>query len=97
MLGGEIYLSSTMTKRILRKVGKIEPPVCRSCLDFLTDRELEVFHLVGSGKKSHEIANELNIAVVTVDGYRKSIKQKLGFEKIGALTSWARQWIEHQL
>ena len=77
IMSGKIYLSDEMSSKLLdslmyKESDKIENPV-----DKLTDRELEVFQLIGNGFKSLEIAKKLCISTKTVDTYRQRIKEKL--------------------
>lgn len=60
----------------------------------LTDRELQIFQLVGKGLNSHEIGNQLSISNRTVDAHRTNIKDKLGLADAVALTRYAVWWVE---
>ena len=79
VLAGEVYLSERMTASILKSltagVKSIPRPV-----DRLTDRELEVLELIGSGHTTREIAETLKLGVATVDTYRGRIKEKMNFQ-----------------
>ena len=77
VIDGEIYISPSMTKRMLfdHINGGGE---ARSAVDRLTDRELEVFQLIGEGHDMHEIAGELHLSKKTVEAHRANIKEKLG-------------------
>jgi len=74
VIDGEIYISPTMTKRMLfdHINGGGE---ARSAVDRLTDRELEVFQLIGEGHDMHEIAGELHLSKKTVEAHRANIKE----------------------
>src|SRR5262249_32656018 len=75
-LAGQVYLSAKMSVRILDafsgRGAKTDDRVAR-----LTDRELEVFRLLGQGHDSHAIAKQLHLSVKTVDAHRGHIKEKL--------------------
>jgi len=58
----------------------------------LSDRELEVFTLIGHGRRSREIAEALNISVRTVDAHREHIKKKLNLDDATALIRYAIEW-----
>ncbi|MFT5207670.1 MAG: DNA-binding NarL/FixJ family response regulator [Candidatus Omnitrophota bacterium] len=92
ILSGEVYLSDTMSAKILRKIAgekntKIESPV-----DSLSDRELEVFRLLGSGLGTRQIAKKLSRSVKTVESYREHIKLKLDLKDSSELVQNAIQW-----
>jgi DNA-binding CsgD family transcriptional regulator len=62
----------------------------------LTDRELEVFELIGSGLSTREIAEKLHLSVKTVESHREHIKEKLGLDSATELLKSAIQWIQLQ-
>jgi DNA-binding NarL/FixJ family response regulator len=77
VLAGNIYLSEKMSTAMLSKfmLGKEEEPV--SAVESLSDRELEVFRMLGEGKGTRQIANELNLTITTINSFRARIKEKL--------------------
>jgi DNA-binding NarL/FixJ family response regulator len=92
VLKGEIYLSENATRRLLHKtVG--HPGDSRLCLESLSDRELEIFKLLGEGVRTSEIAGQLHLSIHTIDTYRRRIRLKLnlrnGTELIHTATEWA--------
>ncbi len=93
VLADEVYLSPQMTKRLLRRrVGgpaQLEP----SRIGTLTDRELEVFALVGKGHSVKAIAAKLELSPKTVERYRENIKNKLGIANATELIQRATQWV----
>jgi DNA-binding NarL/FixJ family response regulator len=92
ILGGEIYVSDRMANRMLHRfVGgrHVEP---RSPIADLTDRELEVFRLIGAGQGTRQIAEELHISVKTVESYQAHIKEKLSLRGARELVQRAIQW-----
>ena len=62
-------------------------------MDLLSDREIEVFQLVGRGLTSREIAGQLNLGPTTVDSYRARIKEKLAIRNAAELYQRAAQWV----
>ena len=62
-------------------------------MDLLSDRELEVFRLVGRGLNSREIAEQVNLGPSTVDSHRARIKKKLGIRNAAQLYTRAAQWV----
>ncbi len=94
ILTGEVYLSDAMSSKILRnftgeKTGKVSTSV-----DQLSDRELEVFRLIGSGLGTRQIAERLSRSVKTVETYREHIKQKLDLKDSSELVQNAIQWLQ---
>jgi DNA-binding NarL/FixJ family response regulator len=91
VLRGEIYLPAQIASRILESVavgGKRENGVSQ-----LTDRELEVFELIGHGRSTREISNQLHLGVSTVDTYRARIKTKLHLDNSSQLCHEAIRWV----
>ncbi len=93
VLGGKMYLSEKLASRILNQamVGGISPeqdPVTQ-----LSDRELEVFTMIGGGATSAEIAGRLHVSVKTVDTYRQRIKDKLDLKTAAELSREAMHWM----
>lgn len=95
VLEGEVYLSAEMTRRLLKGVaGKADSQ--RSSIDRLTDRELEVFDLLGRGLTAREIAERMKLSIKTVETHRDKIKTKLEIQSTAILTRHAVQWVlEH--
>ena len=87
VLDGKVYLSDEMTETLLKKMSGQE--VSPSAMKRLTDRELEVFQLIGSGRTTREIAETLKLGMTTVDTYRTRIKEKLGLRNGTQLQHYA--------
>ena len=64
-------------------------------IEFLTDRELEVFESLGHGKSTREVADELGISSRTAEVHRANIRKKLNFKTAAELTHAAYQWVYH--
>jgi DNA-binding NarL/FixJ family response regulator len=94
VLGGDVYLSPQMTTRVLRRLSKGTPDMTVSGVASLTDRELEVFRLLGCGHNSREIAQELGLGDATVNSYRFRIREKLGIRNTAELYNQAAQWVK---
>jgi DNA-binding NarL/FixJ family response regulator len=92
VLNGKVYLSEQMTESLLRKMSGQE--VNASAMKRLTDRELEVFQLIGSGRTTREIAETLNLGMTTVDTYRARIKEKLGLRNGTQLQHYASHCVQ---
>jgi len=96
VLSGEIYLSDPMASKMLRKVAGGEDPIVGSPIERLSDRELEVFQLIGIGLGTRHIAERLSRSVKTVETYREHIKLKLDLKDATELTQAAIQWLQSQ-
>jgi len=92
VLGGKVYLSAQMTENLLKKMSGQEVKV--GDVKRLTDRELEVFQLIGSGRTTREIAESLNLGMTTVDTYRTRIKEKLGLRNGTQLQHYASHYVQ---
>jgi DNA-binding NarL/FixJ family response regulator len=91
ILGGDVYLSDRLTKRMLQQFvnGSISP---RDPLAKLSDRELEVFRLIGAGHGTRQIADELHASAKTVESYQAHIKEKLALRNARELVQHAVEW-----
>lgn len=96
ILGGRTYISPRVSARILDAVGGRRPRGSASPIEKLTDREFEVFQLIGCGRSTREIATALNLSPKTVDVHRGRIKEKLGIKDATALLHHAVRWMEAQ-
>jgi DNA-binding NarL/FixJ family response regulator len=92
ILDGEIYLSDRMANRMLHRFANGAGAEQRSPIADLTDRELEVFRLIGEGHATRQIAQELHISVKTVESYQAHIKDKLSLKNARELVQRAIQW-----
>ena len=96
VLEGGVYLSEAMSGRLLRSVANPKSRNSGSPLQTLTDRELEVFQLIGQGFTTDEIAKRLSLSPKTVDVHRAHIKEKLQITSSTALIHQAVQWFQGQ-
>ncbi len=96
VLAGEIYVSPKMASLLLRRLsGKTELTMDdNSILRELTDRELQVFELVGQALGNLAIAEKLHISARTVDAHKTRIKEKLALPDNNALLRFAVKWLE---
>jgi len=90
-VGGKIHLSKRMSDQLLELVTGPAPAKRGPLLDRLSDRELEVFEMIGRGKGTSEIAKLLHLSVKTIEGYRANIKVKLGLKNALELVRYALQ------
>lgn len=97
VLEGGLYLSQKMNDKLLYSLlGESKADAGISPIDRLTDREFEVFSLLGHGKGTRQIAEQLYISVKTVETYRLRIKEKLNIETSSELLQHAFQWVNEQ-
>lgn len=92
VLGGEIYVSDTMAKKLLRKLAGNHVDAVHSPINNLTDREFEVFRWIGEGYKSSKIAKHMHLSVKTVETYCARIKEKLNLANAAELLRYAIKW-----
>ena len=96
ILRGEIYVSPRMSAQLLEKVSARRPRNSRSPIEKLSDREFEVFQLIGQGKSTRDIAAQLHLSSKTVDVHRSHIKEKLDLKDATDLVRHAVRWWETQ-
>ena len=94
VLDGGIYLSENMSTLLLRSFTNAKSRSAKSPLQCLTDREFEIYQIIGRGKTTEEIAALLRISPQTVDVHRAQIKDKLNLKSGTALVHHAVQWVE---
>ena len=93
VLNGNVYLSENMSSRIMKQVfGRHEIAPERNSIEVLSDRELEVFQLIGEGHGTSEIAQRLHLSMKTVSCYRQNIKNKLHLKDATELVQHAIHW-----
>lgn len=96
VLRGEAYVSPRMSARILDNLATPRPRGSNSPIEKLSDREFEVFQLIGQGKSTRDIATQLHLSTKTVDVHRSHIKEKLELTDVTALIRHAVRWVETQ-
>ena len=96
VLTGQIYVSEKMSARILETFSGRKSEQSASPVAKLSDREFEVFQLIGQGKGTKEIAQHLNLSVKTVEVHRAKIKEKLSLLTATDLVRYAVRWTEAQ-
>jgi len=94
---GQRHVSASMSERLLsqlvrgRTPGRQEDPVSA-----LTERELEVFHLIGAGISTREISQRLNLSMKTVDAHRRHMREKLNLRSTSELIRYATRWVSER-
>jgi DNA-binding NarL/FixJ family response regulator len=94
VLNGQVYVSEEMSAKILDTLSGQRPRGSTSPIQKLSDREFEVFQLIGQGKSTREIAKQLRLSPKTVDVHRGHIKEKLQLTDATALVRHAVRWVE---
>lgn len=92
VLDGQVYLSGPMTEHLLQVTAGSDPEAQGSGVDALSDRELEVFGLLGKAMTTRQIAEQLNLSVKTIETHRENIKAKLGLSNNNELIQRAVEW-----
>jgi DNA-binding NarL/FixJ family response regulator len=92
ILDGEIYVSDRLADKILRQFVRGSKLPDRTPVDDLTDRELEVFRLIGEGHGTRQIAEELHLSIKTVESYQSHIKEKMALRNGRELVQHAIEW-----
>jgi DNA-binding NarL/FixJ family response regulator len=96
ILKGEIYLSDNLSVKLLQKFIAKQAGIYSSPVERLSNRELEVFRLIGQGLKTRKIAEQLNLSVKTIETYIDHIKKKMGFKDSRNLFLHAVQWLMNE-
>lgn len=92
VLAGRIYVSEEVRTRLFPLKTGYAPTEVSSPVERLSDRELEVFLLLGQGYAPRHIADELCVSVKTVESHRQHLKKKLNLESSAELTRYAIEW-----
>jgi DNA-binding NarL/FixJ family response regulator len=93
ILNGQVYVPERVASRMLRQFARGTPVGAPSPLGSLTDRELEVFRMIGEGSSTRQIADVLNLSVKTVESYQAHLKEKLGLRNSRELQHHAIEWM----
>lgn len=96
ILSGEEYLSERMQSLLIRQVRSKNKSTVVSVLAGLTDREYEIFRLIGMGMSSSEIATKLTRSVKTIEAHRANLKQKLGLRNAIELNRFAATYADRE-
>jgi DNA-binding NarL/FixJ family response regulator len=97
VLSGAIYVSDALAAKMLQQQVRGQSQITESPIKSLSDRELEVFQMIGQWKKTREIADELHLSVKTIEYYREQIKRKLNLKNSAELTQHATAWVQREI
>jgi DNA-binding NarL/FixJ family response regulator len=92
VLAGEIYVSDKIKERMLHRYVNKRGDAATFSIDTLSDREMEVFQLIGNGYSTRQIAQRLGLSSKTIDSYREHLKLKLNLNSGAELVRYAIQW-----
>lgn len=95
VLRNELYVSSPVSEKIHKRFFSREIVREKSLIERLSDRELEVFHLIGQGYGTRQIADVLHLSIKTIESYRANIKEKLHLQSGGELVHRAVIWVNN--
>ena len=93
VLSGEIYLSPRMASQLLHRAA-VGQPLDHDPIETLSNRELEVFEMIGQGMNTQQIAGKLGLSPRTVETHRKKIKTKLNLQNSAQLSRAAFLWVQ---
>jgi DNA-binding NarL/FixJ family response regulator len=96
VLRGEVYLSDRLGARMLNTLVGGRSSTATSPIEALSDRELEVFSLIGQGHGTRPIAEKLHLSVKTIESHRAHIKEKLNLQTATELVHHAIQWVQSE-
>jgi len=92
VIGGDTYVSERIVNRMALRLTSARRPVASSPVERLSDRELEIFQLLGQGRTPSEIARDLNLSLKTVQAYCARAKEKFGVTSLTQLLRAAIRW-----
>jgi DNA-binding NarL/FixJ family response regulator len=92
VLGGGVYVSERINKRIASRLDSSRELVTTSPVERLSDRELEIFRLLGQGRTTSQIAGDLKLSLKTVQAYCARAKEKFGATSLNELLRAAIRW-----
>jgi DNA-binding NarL/FixJ family response regulator len=92
VLEGGVYVSERIVNRMALRLSASREPLARSPVERLSDRELEIFRLLGQGRRPSQIAGDLNLSLKTVQAYCARAKEKFGVTSLTELLRAAIRW-----
>jgi DNA-binding NarL/FixJ family response regulator len=94
VLTGNVYFSDTIITKLLGRYNNIGGGDIELPINSLTNRELEIFQLIGQELKSKQIADKLNISIKTVEAHREHLRRKLNIHNSTDLNKYAKEWLQ---
>jgi len=96
VVAGRLYFSEAVTASVLEHVAGTKRGAALLPMDKLSDRELQVLELIGRGRTTRQIAEELHVSVKTIQAHREHLKEKLQLDGATALARFAVSWVESE-
>lgn len=96
VLAGQLHVSSRVAALALHQMAGRKSGFQRDGLGNLTDRELQIFQLLGAGVNTREMAGKLHLSVKTIETHRENIKRKLRLSSAAELIRYSANWVERQ-
>ena len=93
VLNGDVYVSEKATSKILKLLSDNKTSNEGTSVDRLSDREFEVFRMIGKGYRTRHIASQLILSAKTVESYKARLKQKLMLKDAAELARYAAEWV----
>jgi DNA-binding NarL/FixJ family response regulator len=97
VLGGELYFSERVAAAVVQRTLREKPVPSRNGVERLSDREMQVFQLLGAAYSPREIAEQFHLSRKTVETHCEKIKHKLSLRNAAELKRFARQWAAENL
>jgi DNA-binding NarL/FixJ family response regulator len=97
VLGGELYFSDRVAAAVMQRTLREKPSVSRIGVESLSDREMQVFQLLGASYSAREIAEQFHLSQKTVETHCEKIKHKLSLNNAAELKQFARKWAAENL
>jgi DNA-binding NarL/FixJ family response regulator len=92
VLDGGIYVSEAVGNNMIQKFASGGSYISANPIDRLSNRELQILHMIGKGMSTRETANSLNLSIKTVESHRQRIKRKLNLNTGSQLVQYAVNW-----
>jgi len=96
VLSGDIYVSDTISNKLLHRIAGNKAAATKTPIENLTDREFEIFRLISEGYKASQIARQLHLSIKTIETYRSRIKEKLNLANASELLQYSIKWAKSQ-
>ena len=96
VLSGNVYVSEKVASKMLTRLVGAGTDLEKFPIDSLSDREFQIFELIGQGVETRDIAKQLHVSVKTVEAHREHIKKKLNLDSATELLKYAVQWVQFE-
>jgi DNA-binding NarL/FixJ family response regulator len=97
VLAGELYFSERVAAAVVQRMLREKPSASRVGVESLSDREMQVFQLLGASYSAREIAEQFHLSRKTVETHCEKIKHKLSLHNAAELKQFARKWVAENL